>query len=77
MADSADQQLDAYAGNGEARTSGKRRWLGIHFECCDVYSRIYKNKSGTTYVGFCPKCARKVRVPVGPDGTDSRFFSAH
>ena len=24
----------------------KRQFLGITFECCNVYARIYKNKDG-------------------------------
>jgi len=53
-----------------------RRWIGVDFECCRIYSRIYKNKDGTAYVGNCPKCGRKVRVRVGPGGTSSRMFRA-
>ena len=52
----------------------KRTFLGITFECCHVYARIYKNKEGTAYVGRCPKCMRSVRVPIGKGGTGQRFF---
>jgi hypothetical protein len=54
----------------------RRRYLGIHFACCDVYSRVYINQQQTAYVGHCPRCARPVRVGVSPDGTDARFFTA-
>jgi len=54
----------------------KRKWVGIFFECCNVYSRVYKNKEGTAYEGYCPKCMGKVKIRIGPDGTDSRFFRA-
>ena len=28
------------------------------------------------YEGRCPKCARRVRAKVGPDGINCRFFTA-
>ena len=55
----------------------KRKYLGILFECCNVYTRIYKNKAGTHYVGYCPKCLKKVRLKIGKGGTEQRFFRAH
>lgn len=51
-------------------------FLGITFDCCNVYARIYKNKEGTAYVGRCPKCMRTVKVPIGKGGTNVRFFRA-
>ncbi len=44
---------------GPARPGG-RRFIGIHFACCDVYTRIYVNRTETAYEGRCPKCARAV-----------------
>ncbi|MCK4660567.1 MAG: hypothetical protein KAV82_13685 [Phycisphaerae bacterium] len=54
----------------------KRRWIGIRFDCCNVYHRVYKTKDGTWYRGWCPRCLREVRIRVGPGGTDARFFIA-
>jgi hypothetical protein len=52
------------------------RFVGIHFVCCDVYSRVYANRERTAYVGHCPRCAKRVSLKIGPGGTDSRFFTA-
>ena len=55
----------------------KRDFLGIMFNCCNVYSRIYKNKEGTAYEGVCPRCFRRVSVKIGKGGSDRRFFNAY
>jgi hypothetical protein len=54
-----------------------RRFVGIHFACCDVYSRIYINRQESAYVGYCPRCTRRIELKIGPGGTDSRFFTAY
>ena len=54
----------------------KRKFLGIHYECCNVYSRAYVNKEGTMYEGGCPRCGKRVEVKIGSGGTDPRFFNA-
>ncbi len=57
----------------------KRDHLGIHFRCCNQYGYIYKNKAGTAYTGFCPRCMKKVEVKIGKggEGTDQRIFQAY
>jgi hypothetical protein len=62
--------------SGAATASGARRWIGVQFECCGVYTRIYRNREATAYEGSCPKCLRKVRVKVGRGGTSQRMFRA-
>lgn len=63
-------------GRPEERT-GPRRFVGVRFECCRVYCRIYINREQTAYVGNCPRCGRQVRLRIGPEGTDARFFTAY
>lgn len=55
---------------------GKRPWISIWFECCNVYSRIYRDPSATVYQGRCPRCGANVCAKVGPGGTSQRFFRA-
>ena len=82
MTDQPDYHLDI---DGLGDPAGKeatgltlrgRPWVGIRFECCNAYARIYRNRDGTAYKGQCPHCLRRVTLRVGPDGTSSRFFTA-
>lgn len=55
----------------------KRKFIGVWFECCHAYGRLYKNKEGTVYRGRCPKCLRSVTVRVDnsdENATNRRFF---
>lgn len=53
-----------------------RPWIAVHWKCCQTYSRIYRNKEGTAYVGRCPKCGGPVQATIGQGGTATRFFEA-
>jgi len=54
----------------------KRKFLGVHYKCCNVYARAYINRQRTAYQGACPRCGKRVNVQIGHGGTDTRFFSA-
>ena len=55
----------------------KRKFIGVWFECCHAYGRLYKSKDGTCYRGRCPRCLRSVKVPIdsnSENATSRRFF---
>ena len=56
--------------------SSKRKFLSIYWKCCHVFSRVYKNEGLNQYQGYCPKCNRKLIVPIGKDGSNRRIFIA-
>ena len=67
---------DSQAAGAAQKSADSRAFLGVHFECCDVYSRVYPNREQTAYLGHCPRCAKQVKFMIGESGTSSRFFSA-
>ena len=73
----AGEHLDLSSDGPEpANESTGRPFVGMHFACCGVYARLYINRAGTGYEGHCPRCGRPARVLIGPNGSDSRFFTA-
>ena len=58
---------------GENVTTG-RPFLGIMFDCCQVYSRVYRHHSGEFYAGRCPKCMRTLRFRVNAEGGSGKRF---
>ena len=65
---------DADPPSPHTTVSGGKRWLGILFNCCHVYGRIYKDAANRRYRGRCPSCGTAIDVPVGTGGTSRRFF---
>ncbi|MGP1346383.1 MAG: hypothetical protein ACTS3F_06930 [Phycisphaerales bacterium] len=61
-------------GGGGGGAPAARSWLGIHFNCCHVYGRLYKSRDGTRYSGMCPRCGAALHCMVGAGGTQRRFF---
>ena len=87
MSDPRDYKLDISSGEGDGapqspRTavrgtpegSAARPYLSVHFACCGVYQRVYRDRDGTTYQGRCPRCATPVKFVVGHGGTSARSF---
>lgn len=62
--------------NDETNTRNKKKFLGVYFECCHVYGRLYQNKDATAYVGRCPKCLAPLKAGIGEGGSNKRFFRA-
>jgi len=59
----------------EERDKRGRKFIGVKFECCGVYGRIYYSEVNNGYYGYCPLCHKRVNVRVDPEkGTDGRFF---
>ena len=67
---------DGSGGTGGTGAHPARPWVGVRFDCCGVYTRVYRNAEGTAYEGRCPRCLGPIRLRVGPGGTSSRFFMA-
>ncbi len=53
-----------------------RPWVGVQFECCGVYARIYREPDVPLYEGRCPRCGRPISIRVGPEGLPTRFLRA-
>ena len=54
-----------------------RRFLSVHFACCNIYLRLYRDPGAAEYTGRCPRCGKSVRFPVGQGGTTARIFGVY
>jgi hypothetical protein len=69
-----NQNPQTHSGDENANDGPAKKFLGLKFTCCGLYSRVYVNRDGTAYEGRCPKCLKHVKLKIGEGGTDSRFF---
>ena len=54
-----------------------RPFVGVHLKCCNIYLRAYTNSAKDAFVGYCPRCAVQVRIPIVKEGgSTERFFEA-
>ncbi len=78
-----DESFDCYdtepgpetPGQG-SENQGSRPYIGISFECCNIYVRVYRKPEDMHYRARCPRCLREARLRVGPGGTSARMFRA-
>jgi len=74
--ESVDTFDDGCGSDDASDGGGVRPYIGVHFECCGVYARIYRRPDQQFYRGRCPKCLRSLTVRVGSDGVSQRIFRA-
>jgi hypothetical protein len=72
--ESAQRPRTAVRGNAGSPTGAGHPFLSVHFACCGVYQRVYRDRGGKAYRGRCPRCARVVTFAVGEGGTSARSF---
>lgn len=60
--------------SGSTAGANQRPFISVHFVCCNIYVRIYRDADGKAYRGHCPRCGKPVNFAVGQGGTDARFF---
>lgn len=51
-----------------------RPWIGAQFDCCGVYTRVYRRADQLRYVLRCPRCLRQTTIQVGEGGSSDRIF---
>jgi hypothetical protein len=70
------QQAETSAEKAPPKKTAKK-FIGVNFNCCNMYVHIYVNKDGTAYEGRCPKCGKPIKLKIGEGGTSNRFFEAY
>jgi len=52
----------------------RKPFVGIIYDCCNQYGRVYLNRKGDALEGRCPRCMKRVVLRISKDGTDDRFL---
>ncbi|HPF41473.1 MAG TPA: hypothetical protein PK093_22790 [Phycisphaerae bacterium] len=60
----------------DSATSSHRVWVGVYYECCAAYARVYRRPDDLRYQGRCPECGASVSIRVGPNGIAARMLIA-
>lgn len=69
------QPRDHQRGQQHGKTGAQKvGFLMVWHTCCGQYSRAARNRAGTHYVGYCPRCGSRVDARIGPEGTHRRMF---
>jgi hypothetical protein len=77
MSDARDYKLDVSARESNASDTASRAtraFIGVHFACCGVYRRVYRDAGDPSYIARCPLCGRELVFRVGAAGTNARAF---
>ncbi len=56
-----------HRGQGGPESMPRGSFLGVHFACCNVYARVYVNRAGSHYVGYCPALCSPDLDPHRPE----------
>ena len=73
MRDPRDK-VELSSNDASAQESDTRPFLSVHFNCCNVYLRVYRDLDKKGYTGRCPRCSRTIYFRIGEGGTDKRSF---
>lgn len=57
-----------------SESSGRRPFIGVFFDCCGTYQRVYLERAGTFFSGRCPRCAKLLKVKAAAWGDSRRMF---
>ena len=61
-------------GQNAIRRLDRKPFVGIIFNCCKAYGRIYLDRSATAFEGRCPRCLKRVVLQISEEGSTDRFL---